>query len=66
MCFYHTNKALSIVLAFSLTLTALESFSSRASAFRTANYFKSSTTDNEEAIESSVSDAIAAMHLRTV
>jgi len=47
--FYHTN----IVLAFSFTLTALESFSSRASAFRTANYFKSSTTVavNEEAIE---------------
>ncbi len=42
-----------IVLAFSFTLTALESFSSKASAFRTANYFKSSTTvaDNEEAIE---------------
>ncbi len=51
--FYHTNKALSIVLAFSFTLTALESFSSRASAFRTGNYFKSSTTVavNEEAIE---------------
>lgn len=53
MGFYHTNKALSIVLAFSFTLTALESFSSRASAFRRASYFKSSTTvaDNEEAIE---------------
>lgn len=53
MGFYHTNKALSIVLAFLFTLTALESFSSRALAFRTASYFKSSTTvaDNEEAIE---------------
>lgn len=50
MCFNHTNKALSIALAFSFTLTALQSFRSRVSEQpATLNYLLHSVADNEEA-----------------